>query len=317
MDIVVPTRGRGALIETTISSIRQSIHTNFTLWIIDQSDDDATAQTVAPHQRADARVRYVHSIGRGISVARNEGVALGCAPFILFTDDDCAVAPCWVGTMLDELAQEETWAVFGRVLPSVEGSGTAASAELPPVPIAIKTSLRRAVYKGSRFNLGFGHGACMGVRRSSYEQVYGFDELLGTGGPLHSWEDRDLGYRVLRRGGRIVYAPGSLVYHRQWRDWGEVQRTYRSYALGAGAATAKYLRCGDWGGCYLFGEWLLDQGLRQIVSGALKWRSWQKVLIGIFQFIYPWVGLAQGLRYPVDRQRMLYRPARRATIRAL
>lgn len=313
MDIVVPTRGRGALIDTAISSIRQSTHSNFTLWIIDQSDDHATARAVAPHLRADPRVRYVHSISRGISIARNQGVALGSAPFILFTDDDCAVAPGWVGAMLEELAQEDTWAVFGRVLPTTESGSTVANATLRALPIAIKTSQRRAVYKGNRFDLGFGHGACMGVRRSSYDQVHGFDELLGTGGPLHSWEDRDLGYRVLRRGGRIVYAPGSLVYHRQWRDWAEVRRTYRSYAIGVGAATAKYLRCGDWGGCYLFGEWLLDQGLRQIVSGALKWRSWQKVLIGVSQFVYPWVGLAQGLRYPVDRQRMLYRPARRAT----
>ncbi|GAB4192429.1 MAG: glycosyltransferase [Roseiflexaceae bacterium] len=314
VDIVVPTRGRGALIDTTLSSIRQSTHTNFTLWVIDQSDDDATAQAVAPHLRADCRVRYVRSRGRGISIARNQGVALGVAPYILFTDDDCMVEPGWISAMLQELAQDGTWATFGRVLPSAERSNDAASSALLALPIAIKTSPHRAVYKGNRFNLGFGHGACMGVRRSCYEQIHGFDELLGTGAPLHSWEDRDLGYRVLRRGGQIVYTPGSLVYHRQWRSWREVRRTYRSYAIGMGAATAKYLRCGDWGGCYLLGEWLLDQGLRQIISGALKWRSWQKVLIGVFQFVYPWVGLAQGLCYPIDRQRMLYEPPDQAAV---
>lgn len=147
----------------------------------------------------------------------------------------------------------------------------------------------------------------MGLRRTCFDDLGGFDELLGAGAPLRSWPERDLGYRILRRGGRIVYTPAALVHYRHWRGWDEVRSTYRNYAIGAGAATGKYLRCGDWAGLYLLVEWLAGQGVRQVVSGVLKWRSGQKIQVGLLQLIYPWVGLIQGWRYPVDRERVLYR----------
>jgi GT2 family glycosyltransferase len=315
-DVVISTRGRGTLIDVTITSIRQSRHTAFTLWIVDQSDDDATERAVVPHAQADARVRYLRTTSRGVSAGRNEGAAAGTAPYLLFTDDDCRVAPDWLGAMVRELQQEGVWAVFGRVIPD-EGfppEGPDPVQRDKPVsqalPIAFKNAPKREVYEGNRFNLGFGHGANMGLRRLCFEELRGFDELLGAGGPLRSWGDRDLGYRILRRGGRIVYTPEALVYHRHWRDWDAVRRTYRNYAIGTGAAVGKYLRCGDMGGLYLLLEWLLDQGLRQIVSGVLKWRSWPKIQAGLLQLVYPWVGLVQSWRYPVDREQVLYRVER-------
>jgi hypothetical protein len=175
------------------------------------------------------------------------------------------------------------------------------------ITVAVKDSPRRQVFQGNRFNLGFGHGANMGFRREALRQIGNFDELLAAGAELRSWPERDIGYRILARGGRIVYAPDALIHHRHWRDWLKLRRTYRDYAFGAGAAVGKYLRCGDWGSLYLLAEWLVDQGLRQVVFGAPKWRSWQKVQVGLLQLTYPWVGLVHSLRYPVDRTTGLYR----------
>jgi GT2 family glycosyltransferase len=309
VDIVIPTRGRGALVDVTIQSIRQSSHRDFRLWVVDQSEDDATERAVTPHCRRDRRVRYIRSRSRGSNQARNEGVSAGRAPCILFTDDDCRVEPGWVAAMTSELADRATSAVFGRVIPDEQFQ-----AELPPersvspaLRIAVKDFPRRQEFVGNRFRLDFGHGANMGLRRDAYQAVGGFDRLLGCGGPLRAWPERDLGYRVLARGGRIVYTPDAVVHHRHWRDWPEVRRTFLNYAFGTGAAAGKYLRSGDWGGAYLLVEWILDQGARQVLSGLLKWRSRQKVEVGMLQMIYPWVGLFHSLRYPVDRESRLYR----------
>jgi hypothetical protein len=146
----------------------------------------------------------------------------------------------------------------------------------------------------------------MGLRRDALHAVGGFDGMLGCGGPLRAWPERDLGYRILSKGGRIVYTPAAVVHNRHWRDWPEMRRTFLNYAFGTGAAAGKYLRSGDWGGAYLLVEWLLDQGVRQALSGLLKWRSRQKIEVGLLQMIYPWVGLVHSLRYPVDRKRLLY-----------
>jgi glycosyltransferase involved in cell wall biosynthesis len=309
VDIVIPTRGRGALIDVTIASIRQSGLADFELWVVDQSADDTTQQATARHSRVDGRIHHLYASPRGSDFARNMGAAAGRAPYLVFTDDDCRVAPDWLGALTEVLADRSTWAVFGQVVPDDSyrpPDAQAITPVTPALPMAFKAGTETHVYDGRRFDLGFGHGANMGFRRERFEQVGAFDPLLGAGAPFRSWPERDIGYRILRRGGRIIYTPAALVYHRHWRGWEETRRTYRNYAFGAGAAVGKYVRCGDIAAIYLLVEWLFDQGLRQVFSGLFKWRSWQKVQVGLLQMVYPWQGLARSWRQPVDRERIKY-----------
>lgn len=311
VDVVVCTRGRGDLIETTMASVRRSTYEDFVCWVVDQSDDDRTAQVVARHAASDPRVRYLRVKSRGVGVARNEGLAAGHAPFVVFTDDDCDVTPGWLATMVRGLREQGAAAVFGRILPGPDPRPASALRGEPPsraLPMALKDTPMYRIYERSRLNLGFGHGASMGFRRSCLEAIGGFDVLLGAGSPLRSWPERDVGFRILKRGWRIIYDPEALIYHLHWRSWPEMRRTYRDYAIGAGATVSKYLRCGDLAGLYILVEWLADQGIRQVMSGLLKWRSRQKVIVGLLQLVYPWVGIAMSTRYGVDRERMLYMP---------
>ncbi len=309
VDIVIATRNRAELIEPLIVSVRQSSHTDFTLWIVDQSDDAATERVVARYSQTDQRVRYVRQSLPGASLARNVGVSAGSAPIILFTDDDCRVHPEWVSEMAQELLNPHVWAVFGRVLPLYSTANHVSNvANQRILDTAVKPSLQRRVYVRNRLNLGFGHGANMGVRRDAFQYVRGFDPVLGAGGDLRAWEDRDLGYRILCAGGRIVYTPKAILHHLQWRYWSAVRRNHWNYALGTGAAVGKYLRCGDMIGLAILFEWFWSQGIRQSVSALLKWRSLQRLRIGIIHLWVPWLGLFQGLRFPVQRQYCLYQP---------
>ena len=230
VDIVIPTRDRGPLVDVTIDSILHSGYRDFRLWIVDQSEGGATEAAVAPHCRADDRVRYVRSHSAGSNLARDEGVSAGRAPYILFTDADCRVEPGWVGAMASELSHQEHSAVFGRVIPEedFEAHRKAGAREVSPsIRLAVKDHPQRQEFVGNRFRLDFGHGANMGLRRDAYRAIGGFDLLLGCGGPLRAWPERDIGYRILSRGGRIIYTPEAVVHHRHWRDWTEVRRTVR------------------------------------------------------------------------------------------
>jgi GT2 family glycosyltransferase len=309
MDIVVPTRGRGALIDATIASVRQSEKTDFALWVVDQSDDDRTKEATLSHAEIDSRVHYIHAAPRGSNAARNIGAAAGHALYVVFTDDDCRVEPDWLNVLAAELAHPDTWGVFGRVIPDETYQQPLHPGDKPvsaSLPIALKDDPERRVFQGNRFDLGFGHGANMAFRRERLMQLGGFDPLMGAGARFRSWPERDIGYRILRRGGKIVYTPDALVYHRHWRDWPEIRRTYCNYGIGAGAAVGKYVRCGDWAAWYLLGEWILDQGIRQVLSGIFKWHSWQKVQVGLAQWVCPWVGLARSWRESTDRENILY-----------
>ena len=310
VDIIIPTRNRGKLIDVTLESIRHSTHQNWIVWVADQSDDNQTETAVFHHAQTDPRIRYLSMPPMGSSKARNDGACFGHAPIILFTDDDCRVEPDWITSMLEELSQPDTWAAFGRIEMEIDQQITLTQEEqhlLNVLPMAKKNSQVRKVYDGNRFNLGFGHGANMGFRREYFDAVNGFDELLGAGAPLRSWPERDIGYRILRQNGRIVYTPHAIVHHRHWRSWQAVKRTYRNYAIGTGAAVGKYLRCGDSGSLYLLAEWMFDQGIRQLASGLIKWHSHHKMMAGLLQLAFPWVGLYMGFKHKINKTTVQYK----------
>ncbi len=294
VDVVISTYGRGAAIDATIASLRQSEYRNFTLWILDQSEDDRTEQCVRAHADLDERIRYFRQPVRGISATRNSGAALGNAPYLLFTNDDCVLDPGWIGGLIDELCDERVWLAFGAVTP---GPRSATENDL----VLGTCGGPRRIFRNNRFDLSFGHGHSMGARRDAFMRLGGFDELIGAGAPLGAWEERDLGYRVLKAGGWIVFTPRAIAYHHHWQSWHGARRSFRAYGIGAGAVAGKYLRCGDLGGLVLFGEWLFSQGLRQIASGIFKWHRRDKVVLGLDQLYYPFVGFMQSWRYQIDR----------------
>jgi GT2 family glycosyltransferase len=299
VDIIISTYGTGESIGGAIESIRHSTHTNFRLWVLDQNEDDRTKACVTAHAAVDPRIQYLRVPLTNIAVTRNYGASLSCAAYLLFTNDDCTVDPDWISRLVRELSMREHWAVFGRVLPGPRPPRT-------DQVLGLKTSLQRTVYRGNCLNLGFGHGHNMGVHRERFVELGGFDEMLGGSPDLGAWEERDFGYRILRRGGGIVYTPDAIVYHHHWQCWDKVQRSYQRYGLGVGAAVAKYVRCGDPITIWVLMEWQLQEGLRQIVAGLLKSHSIARTRVGLTQLIYPWLGLWRGLKYPCDARRILY-----------
>ncbi|WP_298819631.1 glycosyltransferase family 2 protein [Chloroflexus sp.] len=299
VDVVISTYGRGAAIDATIRSLRQNTYPHFTIWVLDQSEDDRTEQCVRHHALEDERICYLRQPIRGISATRNAGAALGHAPYILFTNDDCVLDPGWIGGLVAELRDERVWLAFGAVYPGPQ--------EMKVNELVLGTcNGSRRIFRHNRFNLAFGHGHNMGARRNAFEQMGGFDELIGAGAPLGSWEERDLGYRVLKSGGWIAFTPQAIAYHHHWQNWQGVRRSFRAYGIGAGAVAGKYLRCGDLGGLVLLGEWLFSQGLRQIASGVIKWHRLDKILLGLDQLYYPFVGLQKGWSYQLNRELCCY-----------
>ncbi|PDW03165.1 glycosyltransferase family 2 protein [Candidatus Viridilinea mediisalina] len=306
VDVMVATCNRAQLITPIVESLRNSTGVDLRVWIMDQSDNDATAEVVQRLAQADPRINYVRIEVKGWSTAHNIGASLGQAPYLLFTDDDCRVDPGWAAALASSLADQQTWGAFGRILD--ETTEQSASDDVTPgLRLAVKMSTERAVYRDNRFNLGFGHGANMSLRRDAWQRLGGFDEALGPGAVLRSGADRDIGYRILAEGGQIVYTPDALVYHNQWRNWPAVWRAFRNYGIGTGATAGKYLRYGDLGGLVLLIEWVLNQGLRQVLSGLIKWRSWQKTAIGLQQFVMPLYGLVRSLRVPLSREHRVYK----------
>jgi glycosyltransferase involved in cell wall biosynthesis len=312
--VVIPTCNRGSLIEGTLRSIQSSTIQDFEVFVVDQSDDKVTANVVEQFSINDGRFSLLYSPIKGADIARNMGIKASSAPIIALIDDDCRVTENWLEALLAEYnTHPNVDSIFGKIVPGEVPNSYRTKEKyseikrlLQILPMAKKDGLEREYFKDDRLNLGFGHGANMSFRRSTFQKFGLFDEYLGAGKPLRSWEERDMGYRILANGGMILFSPKVIIYHDHWREWKSVRRAYRNYAIGTGAAVGKYIRMGDWASIKLLTNWFIQQGLRQIFSGIIHWRSWQKSYVGLLQLIYPWVGLFLSMQYTVDKERGVY-----------
>lgn len=315
IDVIIPTRNRGLLIVDSIKSLQANPSQDFRVWIVDQSENTLTADAVQPFVESDHRFSLISTNTKGADIARNIGIEASEAPIVGFIDDDCQVESNWIKTLLHEYeTHPNISSIFGRVIPVEAPANYSNENEVSKIkrlhqvlPMAKKDEPTHHIYNNKdRFNLSFGHGANMSFRRSTFAKIGLFDEYLGGGAPLKSWEERDLGYRIIGQGGQILYSPDVVVYHKHWREWPDVRDAFIGYAIGAGAVVGKYMRLGDWQSFQLLVEWMLQQGFKQIASGIFKWKSLHKTKAGLLQLIYPWVGLWQCREYAIDKEYCIF-----------
>jgi glycosyltransferase involved in cell wall biosynthesis len=315
VSIVICTRNRNGRIMSTLDSIFENTYHQFEVIIIDQSANESTWKAVQPFM-VDPRIVYKRTKTCGLSKARNIGLAEAQGEIIAFTDDDCRVSHNWIDSILEEFANHPTVSsIFGRIIPgdlpdssNMDHDFNWSQAERLQqiLPMAKKDELFSQLYKENPNNLGFGHGANMSFKRSTFSKYGKFDEFLGAGAALGAWEDRDIGHRILLGGGQILYSPNVVIYHDHWREWPEVKTTFTNYAIGTGTAVNKYIRSGYWGSIFLLFDWIIQLGFRQVLSGIFKWQSWKKTYIGLSQLIYPWIGFIKGFKYNVDHDQKVY-----------
>lgn len=85
--IVVPAFNVAATLGTTLASLKEQTYQDFEVIIVDDGSTDETKQ-VAAQFLDDRRFYYVHQANRGLSGARNRGIAEAAGEFIGFCDAD-------------------------------------------------------------------------------------------------------------------------------------------------------------------------------------------------------------------------------------
>ena len=217
--VVVSTRNRAGKIAALIASILFSAEPNFELVVVDQSDDEKTRSALRQF-RADPRLRYVPSSQRGTSRGRNLGVALTTAPIVAITDDDCIVPPDWLGQMMTPFERDPN---VGVVFCNVEPVPVEEVGITPSIHFAESTTLHSLEegWQSTREHAVLGAG--MAVRRSAFNALHGFDELLGPGGVFPACEDNDLMWRALAQDWAVHHTTETSVLHDGFRNLQELR----------------------------------------------------------------------------------------------
>ncbi|HZR79617.1 MAG TPA: glycosyltransferase family 2 protein [Candidatus Binatia bacterium] len=235
VSVVVPTRNRGDRVTAAVRSLLEADDREFRVIVVDQSDDRATSEALRPYRTA-SNLLYVRSATRGSATARNIGIEATQSEIIGLLDDDCEAGVGWVRRLLEAFEVDaRIGIVFGNVEPGPHDSKAGfVPAYLRREPYLAKTIREKHLVEGM--------SACMGIRRSAWQALAGFDTLLGVGAPLESGAEGDIAMRALQAGYFVYETPSLALVHNGFRGWDDGRLLIRRYWYGTGAVFAKHLK---------------------------------------------------------------------------
>lgn len=239
VSVVVSTRNRGERIAETIETILLNDHPDFEVRVIDQSDGDATAAALRRFL-SDPRLFYVRTTSRGLSAGRNLGIEGARNELIAVTDDDCRVPADWLRELASAFGVDRRiGVVFGSVHPGPHDPSRGFIMSYRRK----ETFLARSLVDQRRLDC---LAACMGMRKSVWRTLGGFDELLGAGAPFPSAEEMDFAIRALSTGSYIYESPSFSVVHLGFRTWRQGRVLIPGYLFGIGAVFGKHMKRRPW-----------------------------------------------------------------------
>jgi cellulose synthase/poly-beta-1,6-N-acetylglucosamine synthase-like glycosyltransferase len=291
--VVVPTTfDRFDQLQECAAHLSNLDYPDYEVIVVDNRPDRPMGQAERETISMFRRVRVVTEEVRGISAARNCGIANSTGDFVAFTDDDVRPHPKWLRRIGSRFVlQPEVCCVTGLVIPDefetvtqlwFEQSGCGLDRNLHPYQYRTLSRPSRSSGMGrSAFMVrrqeqkknadhwiymfgSFGMGCNMSFRRTFLSDYGEFDYALGAGTPSRGGEDILPLVELLYSGKVLAYEPSAMVSHAHRRTYAELQHQIYGYGVGTTAALT-----------------------------ALAWRN-PRHLIGFFRVLIPGVMAFMG-----------------------
>lgn len=211
--VVIPALNAAATLGDQLCALgRQEEAPPFSVIVVDNGSDDATAAVAHSYATPRLPVSVVHQPERGINHARNAGIAAADDGIILLCDADDRVGTTWVARLTANIG-ERTWAAGCALVVPAAGQ--------PTEPLWRHGQIIRPTVDEPYFDRTLG-GSC-GFTTAMWEAVGGFDPHLNGPGDEHEFFMRAhaAGYRP------VVVDDAVIDYVRRGdrRDWLRYQYT--------------------------------------------------------------------------------------------
>jgi GT2 family glycosyltransferase len=207
VSIIIPTRDGLAMLRRCLQAVEATDHPNFEIVIIDNgSVQDATLEFLAATRHKVVRAPGPFNFSR----LNNRAVTHADGDYLLFLNDD--TEPCrpdWLRALEEHAQRPEVGAVGAKLLYSnghIQHAGIAVGiGGLAGHPYRFQANAPEGIRNVSAVT-----GACLMMRRETFEAMGGFDERL----PVNS-NDVDLCLRLRDSGYLVVYTPHAVLYHHE------------------------------------------------------------------------------------------------------
>jgi GT2 family glycosyltransferase len=261
-----------ATIRDTLEGLARLEYPDYEVIVVDDGSTDATPRIAGEYD-----VRVISTPNRGLSSARNTGLAAATGEVVAFIDDDAYPDPHWLGYAVHALRAWGACGVGGpNLLPPEDGDVAECVANAPGGPCHVLLSDREAEHVP---------GCNMLFERSWLQRLGGFDPQFRQAG-----DDVDLCWRLQAAGGRIAFHPAAVVWHhrrsRLLRYWRQQIGYGKAEALLARKWPQKYNSAGHipWSG-RIYGRGLTRSlfargRLYQGVWGSAPYQSFEPLVEG-------------------------------------
>ncbi len=251
--------------------------------VVDNGSTDDTSSLIRTRP-----VRYLREPKRGVSNARNRGIAESTGEILAFVDADCLVEPQWLAELVRPFDDPEVGSVGGDLQ------------HVPPTTAAERQAAR-LLGNWQRFafnsNPAYPITANAAYRREVLERIGPFDPQMTRA------QDVELGLRFQERSGRrLAYAEKATARHRNRSTQLGFFRQQLGWAYGAGLVGAKFEAMG--------GDPVSPPRIREIgrtarglgivlrarMRGQGRWRWIEDAWYDLLRQVAWWVGARAGLR---------------------
>lgn len=187
--IIIPTLNEERFIGRLLDSIAMQTVTPAELVVVDVDSKDKTFAEIIKRQKDMPNLRSFRIIKYTVARQRNFGVKKTVSPHLLFLDADMELREKdALERYFNEVLKREPDVAAARNLPDVEHWKN-----------SIYFKAEDLLFRVSKYFWPIVTARNLYVRRQVFDQVGGFDESIAVG------EDSELVYRIVKRGGKLIF----------------------------------------------------------------------------------------------------------------
>ncbi|MBI3961279.1 MAG: glycosyltransferase, partial [Deinococcus sp.] len=222
ISVVVCSYNGQQTIRDCLEGLARLEYPNFEGIVVDDGSTDATAAIAGEYP-----FQLIRTENRGLSSARNTGLAAATGEIVAYIDDDAYPDPHWLTYLAATFLTTAHAGVGGpNIAPSGDGPVAECVAHAPGGPIHVLLSDQEAEHIP---------GCNMAFRKTALQAIGGFDPQFRVAG-----DDVDICWRLQERGWTLGFSPAAMVWHHRRNSVRAYWKQQRGYGKAEALLEAKW-----------------------------------------------------------------------------